>query len=79
MIPFGIRNFQDTFETLKQSFISIFSICMTVSLRNTSVSMKCFSSHFQLNSHNLGKLAGYLSSYPIIAVIFQECLNLLRS
>ena len=27
-----MRNFQDTFETLKQSFISAFSICMTVPL-----------------------------------------------
>ena len=32
-----MRNFQDTFETRKQSFISGFSICMTVSL-NTSES-----------------------------------------
>ena len=28
-------NFQDTFETCKQSFISAFSICMTVSLKLT--------------------------------------------
>ena len=28
----GMRNFQDTFETLKRSFISAFSICMTVPL-----------------------------------------------
>ena len=27
-----MRNFQDAFETLKQSFISTFSICMTVPL-----------------------------------------------
>ena len=27
-----MRNFQDTFETRKQSFISAFSICMTVSI-----------------------------------------------
>ena len=27
-----MRNFQDTFETRKRSFISPFSICMTVSL-----------------------------------------------
>ena len=27
-----MRNFQDTFETRKQSFISIFSICVTVPL-----------------------------------------------
>ena len=25
-----MRNFQDTFETRKQSFINVFSICMTV-------------------------------------------------
>ena len=29
-----MRNFQDTFETRKQSFVSAFSICMTVSLRS---------------------------------------------
>ena len=28
-----MRNFQDSFETRKQSFISGFSICMTVDLR----------------------------------------------
>ena len=27
-----MRNFQDTFQILKQSFISAFSICMTVPL-----------------------------------------------
>ena len=27
-----MRNFQDTFETCKRSFISTFSICMTVPL-----------------------------------------------
>ena len=30
---FGMRKFQDTFETLKRSFISVFSICMTVPLK----------------------------------------------
>ena len=29
-----MRNFQDTFETREQSFISVFSICMTVPLIN---------------------------------------------
>ena len=28
----GMQNFQDTFETRKRSFISAFSICMTVPL-----------------------------------------------
>ena len=27
-----MRNFQDTFETCKQSFISVFSVCMTIPL-----------------------------------------------
>ena len=27
-----MRNFQDTFETRKRSFVSAFSICMTVNL-----------------------------------------------
>ena len=28
-----MRNFQDTFETHKRSFTSVFSICMTVPLK----------------------------------------------
>ena len=32
-----MRNFQDTFETRKQSFISFFSICMTVPLNMLQV------------------------------------------
>ena len=32
-----MRNFQDTFETHKQSFISAFSICMTVTLNRDQV------------------------------------------
>ena len=28
-----MQNFQDTFETRKQSFISAFAICMTVPLK----------------------------------------------
>ena len=30
-----MRNFQDNFETRKRSFISAFSICMTVPLRKS--------------------------------------------
>ena len=30
-----MQNFQDTFETRKRSFISGFSICMTVPLNST--------------------------------------------
>ena len=29
-----MRNFQDTFETCKRSFISVFPICMTVRFNN---------------------------------------------
>ena len=29
-----MRNFQDNFETCEQSFISAFSICVTVPLKN---------------------------------------------
>ena len=32
-----MQNFQDTFETRKQSFVSVFSICMTVPLIFKSV------------------------------------------
>ena len=30
-----MRNFHDTFETSNQSFISVFSICMTVPLKSS--------------------------------------------
>ena len=33
-----MRNFHDTFETRKQSFISAFSICMTVPLMKAKIS-----------------------------------------
>ena len=32
-----MRNFHDTFETSKQSFISAFLICMTVPLRENTI------------------------------------------
>ena len=35
-----MQNFQDTFETCKQSAISVFSICMTVPLINVKLK-KC--------------------------------------
>ena len=35
-----MRNFQDTFETCKQSFISAFSICMIASLSMTKKSCR---------------------------------------
>ena len=35
-----MRNFQDTFETRKPSFISAFSICMTVTLNRNSALTK---------------------------------------
>ena len=34
-----MRNFQDTFETRKRSFISTFSICMTVPLKKVSAKL----------------------------------------
>ena len=37
-----MRNFQDTFETREQSFVSASSICMTVSLSNTSDHARLF-------------------------------------
>ena len=51
-----MRNFQDTFETLKQSFISAFLICMTVPLINLFFSRLCFSmlvKPFLLKKHNV--------------------------
>ena len=41
-----MRNFQDTFETRKRSFISVFSICMTAPLRVSSVSLSKFAENF---------------------------------
>ena len=38
----GMQNFQDTFETRKQSFISAFSICITVTLINTVILSETF-------------------------------------
>ena len=37
-----MRNFQDTFETRKRSFINAFSICMTVPLWKISILAKLF-------------------------------------
>ena len=37
-----MRNFQDTFETRKRSFISAFLICMTVPLINLYFLRLCF-------------------------------------
>ena len=34
-----MRNFQDTFETCKRSFVSAFSICITVTLKPSRTSM----------------------------------------
>ena len=34
-----MRNFQDTFETRKRSFISVFSICMALPLRWTKTAI----------------------------------------
>ena len=51
-----MRNFQDTFETLKQSFISAFLICMTVPLINLFFLRLYFSmlvKPFLLKKHNV--------------------------
>ena len=36
-----MRNFQDTFETLKGSFMSAFSVCMSVPLMFSQISKTC--------------------------------------
>ena len=46
-----MRNFQDTFETRKRSFISAFSICMTALL-----------SRFQDNQKNQDKKCKYIKN-----------------
>ena len=45
-----MQNFQDTFETRKRSFISAFSICMTVPLNYFK-----YESSWKLANHN-GKI-----------------------
>ena len=42
-----VKNFQDTFETLKPSFISDFLICMTLTLQQSAF---FFSMHFIFSS-----------------------------
>ena len=46
-----MRNFQDTFETHKRSFISAFSICMTITLK-TRAMLQAANSKTLLNSIN---------------------------
>ena len=57
-----MRNFQDTFETRKRSFISGFSICMTVRLGNFQI---IFVNYFSENIQpilNLVNLQNYIYS-----------------
>ena len=48
-----MRNFQDTFETCKRSFIIAFSICMTVPLTNLIFRLRFVTvPHFSLKIFN---------------------------
>ena len=60
----GIRNFQDTFETGKRSFISAFSICMTAPL------MSHFLDYHILYHHNQGEVEQMI--YKSLVRIFVE-------
>ena len=56
-----MRNFQDTFETLKRSFISTFSICMTVPLMTSFGNYK--HGHFIRISANMLKQGHAANSF----------------
>ena len=43
-----MRNFEDTFETRKRSFISAFSICMIVPLKMVKINMKSTMKRFYI-------------------------------
>ena len=71
-----MRNFQDTFETRKRSFISTFSICMTVPLKgvidSTLVLEKrielregkyCFDYRYKYTKRRLDQLPFFLLGY----------------
>ena len=49
----GMRNFQDTFETRERSFISAFSICITVPLKKSDkyVGLSNLSMYYALDTH----------------------------
>ena len=52
-----MRNFEDTFETRKRSLFSVFSICMTVSLKKASYS-------FHSKSFRMRKERWFILSHP---------------
>ena len=66
-----MRNFQDTFETRKRSFISTFSICMTVTLKlgkffpwEKKLSHKLiYLITFQMNANKIKTIRQFIQSY----------------
>ena len=65
-----MRNFQDTFETWKWSFISAFSICMTVPLILTQIRKNL---NFHLEKYEIGQVLFYnktLLSRSILKEVF---------
>ena len=46
-----MSNFQDIFDTCKRSFISDFSVCMTVTLRNIDITLVSLLSTFHTFSY----------------------------
>ena len=50
-----MRNFQNTFETRKRSFVSAFSICMTVPLTffNCTISFESYSTFLRLRNQTI--------------------------
>ena len=59
-----MRNFEDTFETRKRSLFSVFSICMTVSLKKASYSnaIEKKVNSFQKFSHEKRKMVHFKPS-----------------
>ena len=64
-----MRNFQDTFETPEQSFISTFSICMTIPLTHITMLVKSISimaiSRISETTKYFGQYIAIKIGYPI--------------
>ena len=66
-----MQNFQDSFETHKRSFISAFSICMTVPLRKEIVCEINFSNICDSLPYKVGFAEGNLPNrIPFYYVLF---------
>ena len=70
-----MRNFQDSFETHKQSFISAFSICMTVSLIERWKSSRFYEVPCSFNILVADTQAGGLAQKIVTGIDWADFLN----